>query len=144
MAIERKQGDTAMAEARKRAINPKEVAPPLKPHYSNSVRVTAGPLLIAGQIATDAQGRLVGAGDLRAQATQVLENIRAILRANSADMEDVVNVTVYVTDIRAFHDISDIRLRYFPKDGPASAIVEVSKLALPELMIEISAVAAVP
>jgi reactive intermediate/imine deaminase len=134
-----------MAEARKRAINPKEVAPPLKPHYSNSVRVTAGPLLfIAGQIATDAQGRLVGAGDLRAQATQVLENIRAILRANSADMEDVVNVTVYVTDIRAFHDISDIRLRYFPKDGPASAIVEVSKLALPELMIEISAVAAVP
>jgi reactive intermediate/imine deaminase len=145
MAIERKQGDKAMAEARKRAINPKEVAPPLKPHYSNSVRVTAGPLLfIAGQIATDAQGRLVGAGDLRAQATQVLENIRAILRANSADMEDVVNVTVYVTDIRAFHDISDIRLRYFPKDGPASAIVEVSKLALPELMIEISAVAAVP
>jgi reactive intermediate/imine deaminase len=145
MAIERKQRGSAMTEGRKRAINPKGVAPPLKPHYSNSVRVTAGPLLfIAGQIATDAQGRLVGAGDLRAQATQVLENIRAILRANGADMDDVVNVTVYVTDIRAFHDISDIRLRYFPKDGPASAIIEVSKLALPELMIEISAVAAIP
>ena len=134
-----------MAESRKRAINPKEVAPPLKGHYSNSVRVTAGPLLfIAGQISVDAQGRIVGTGDLRAQATQVLENIRAILRANGADMQDVVNVTVYVTDIRAFHDIADIRLKYFPKDGPASAIVEVSNLALPELMIEIAAIAAVP
>jgi reactive intermediate/imine deaminase len=134
-----------VAQGRKIAINPKEVAPPLKGHYSNSVRVTAGPLLfIAGQISIDVQGRIVGAGDLRAQATQVLENIRAILRANGADMEDVVNVTVYVTDISAFHDIADIRLRYFPKDGPASAIVEVSKLALPELMIEIAAVAVVP
>ena len=95
-------------------------------------------------ISIDAQGRLVGAGDLRAQATQVLENIRAILRANGAEMEDVVSVTVYVTDISAFHDIADIRLQYFPKDGPASAIVEVSNLALPELMIEIAAVAAVP
>jgi reactive intermediate/imine deaminase len=134
-----------MSEGRKRAVNPKEVAPPLKPHYSNSVRVTAGPLLfIAGQVSIDGGGRVVGAGDLRAQATQVLENIRAILRANGADMQDVVNVTVYVTDIRAFNDIADIRLHYFPKDGPASVIVEVSKLALPELMIEIAAVAAVP
>jgi 2-iminobutanoate/2-iminopropanoate deaminase len=134
-----------MAEPRKRAVNPPEVAPPLKGHYSNSVRVEAGPLLfIAGQIALDKEGRLVGKGDLRAQAVQVLENIRAILRANGADMADVLKVTVYVTDIRAFHEIADIRLRYFPKDGPASAIVEVSRLALPEIMIEIEAVAAVP
>ena len=45
----------------------------------------------------------------------MLENIRAILRANGADMQDVVNVTVYVTDMRAFHDIADIRLEYFPE-----------------------------
>lgn len=134
-----------MVEGRKLAVNPAGVAAPLKGHYSNSVRVTAGPLLfIAGQIAIDAQGKLVGANDLRAQTTQVLENIRAILRANGANMEDVLNVTVYVTDIRAFHDIADIRLKYFPKNGPASAIVEISSLALPELMIEIAAVAAVP
>ena len=58
-----------MAEPRKQASNPGEVAPPLKGHYSNSVRVTAGPLLfIAGQIATDAEGKIVGVGDLRAQA----------------------------------------------------------------------------
>jgi reactive intermediate/imine deaminase len=109
------------------------------------VRVSAGPLLfVAGQIATDVEGRIVGVGDLRAQARQVLENIRAIVRAHGADMQDVVNVTVYVTDMRAFHDIADIRLEYFPHDGPASAIVEVARLALPEILIEISAVAAVP
>jgi reactive intermediate/imine deaminase len=130
---------------RKTIVNAPEVAPPLKPHYSNAVRVSAGPLLfIAGQIALDAQGRLVGKGDLRAQAVQVLENIRAILRAAGADMQDVVKVTVYVTDMRAFEELADIRLRYFLKDGPASAIVEVSRLALPDLMIEIEAVAAVP
>jgi len=134
-----------MPRSRKRVSNPKTVAPPLKGYYSNAVRVSAGPLLfISGQIALDRDGNLVGKGDLRAQAVQVLENIRLILKAHKADMTDVVQVTVYVTDIRAFRDIADIRLRYFPKDGPASAIVEVSKLALPDLMIEIAAVAAVP
>ena len=134
-----------MTKIRKTAQNPAGVAAPLKGHYSNAVRVEAGPLLfIAGQIATDVAGKIVGIGDLRAQARQVLENIRTILKANNADMSDVVNVTVYVTDIRAFEDISDIRLEYFPEKGPASAIIGISKLALPELMIEISAVAAIP
>jgi enamine deaminase RidA (YjgF/YER057c/UK114 family) len=59
-------------------------------------------------------------------------------------MADIVKVTVYVTDIRAFNDIADIRERYFPKDGPASVICEVSALAWPEFMIEIEAVAIVP
>src|SRR3954468_4374618 len=130
--------------SRKRISNPKQVAAPLKGHYSNAVRVSAGPLLfISGQVAIDKAGKVVGKGDLRAQAEQVLENIRLILKANRADMRDVVKVIVYVTDIRAFHDIADIRLRYFPQNGPSSTIVEVSALALPDLMIEISAVAAV-
>ena len=63
-----------------------------------------GPLLfISGQVALDPEGRIVGKSDVRAQTVQVLENIRMILRANGADMEDVVSVTVYVTDI-AFLD----------------------------------------
>ena len=134
-----------MPTSRKVASNPKGVAGPLKGYYSNCVRIDSGPLLfIAGQIATDAKGQIVGVHDLRLQARQVLENIRTILRANGADMEDIVNVTVYVTDMRAFEEIADIRLEYFPNSGPASSIVEISRLALPELMIEISAVAVVP
>jgi 2-iminobutanoate/2-iminopropanoate deaminase len=81
---------------------------------------------------------------MRAQATQVLENIRAIVEANGGAMADIAQVTVYVRDIEAFNSISDIRERYFPSDGPASAIVEVSALAWPEFLIEIAAVAALP
>lgn len=135
---------TSAATSRRTSLNPDSVAAPLKGYYSNAVRVEAGPLLfISGQIALDAQGKIVGAGDVRAQARQVLENIRAILRSQGADMADIVNVVVYVTDIGAFHGIADIRLEYFPANGPASTIVEVSKLALPELLIEISAVATI-
>lgn len=125
--------------------NPESVAPPMKPHYSNSIRTESGPLLfIAGQVALDANGKLVGEGDIRAQTTQVLESIRAIVEANGGAMADIVQVTVYVRDIGAFDSVSDIRESYFPGDGPASAIVEVSALAWPEFLIEISAVAALP
>lgn len=133
-----------MANPRKTAINPEAVAAPLKPHYSNCVRSDAGPLLwISGQVAIDREGGLVGEGDLRAQAVQVLENIKAILEDSDATMDDIVKVTVYVTDIRAFNDISDIREKYFPNNGPSSVICEVSALAWPEFMIEIEAVAVV-
>ncbi len=133
-----------MANPRKQAQNPQSVAAPLKGYYSNAVKVSAGPLLfISGQVAVDPEGHTVGVGDLRAQAVQVLENIGAILAANDAKFDDVVKVLVYVTDIRAFDDIADIRLKYFPQDGPASAIIEVSALAKPEFLIEIEAVAAV-
>ena len=133
-----------MANPRKTAINPATVAAPLKTYYSNCVRADAGPLLfVSGQVALNADGKLVGEGDLRAQAVQVLENIRLILESEGAAMDDIVKVTVYVTDIRAFNDITDIREKYFPADGPASVICEVSALAWPEFMIEIEAVAVV-
>ena len=129
---------------RKIVQNPPTVAAPLKGYYSNAVKASAGPLLfIAGQVAIDKQGKVVGKGDLKAQAVQALENIKAILEANNATMDDVVKVTLYVTDMRAYDELTDIRMKYFPKNGPASVIVEVSKLALPDLMVEIEAVAAV-
>jgi 2-iminobutanoate/2-iminopropanoate deaminase len=134
-----------MTDARKFASNPAGVAKPIRGYYSNSVRVSAGPLLfISGQVALDPEGSIVGKGDVRAQTVQVLENIRTILRANGADMQDVVNVTVYVTDMSFLDRITDIRMQYFPSNGPSSAIVEIAKLAMPELLIEIAAVAAVP
>ncbi len=133
-----------MTKKKKTAKNPSTVARPLKNYYSNAVRSEAGPLLwISGQVAIDKAGKLVGEGDLRKQAVQVLENIRAILSESGAAMSDIVKVTVYVTDIRAFNDIADIREKYFPEDGPASVICEVSALAWPEFMIEIEAVAVV-
>ena len=73
--------------------------------------------------------QFVGKDNLRAQPVQTLENIRAILVANKADMKDVVQITVYVTDIRG-HEIADIRLKYFRKDGPTSVIVQVSDFGI--------------
>ena len=132
-----------MDDGRERAINPKEVAPPLKGHYSNSVKVTAGPLLfIAGQ-SIEAQCRCGGAGDLRAQATQVLENIRAIY-APTARKWKMSSASPSMSPTSALSTTSRNTPPIFSQDGPASATVEVSNLALPELMIEIAAVAAVP
>ena len=133
-----------MANPRKIPQNPPSVAAPLKGYYSHAVKAMAGPLLfIAGQVAIDKQGKIVGKGDMKAQGVQVLENIKAILEANNATMDDIVKVTLYVTDMRAYDELTEIRMKYFPKNGPASVIVEVSKLALPDLMVEIEAVAVV-
>ena len=101
-------------------------------------------LFIAGQVALDENANLVGEGDIRAQTNQVLKNIKAIVKSNGGTMADITQVTVYVRDIGAFNSVSDIRESYFPKDGPASAIVEVSALAWPEFLIEIAAIAALP
>jgi enamine deaminase RidA (YjgF/YER057c/UK114 family) len=74
----------------------------------------------------------------------VLENIRTIVEANGATMADVVKVTVYVTDIAALDRIAPVRLRYFPKNGPASVLVQVAQLVEPDILIEMDAIAAVP
>lgn len=133
-----------MMTSRKGVSNPEGLAAPIYGYYSNAVRVTAGDLLfIAGQVAWDSEGRVVGEGDIRAQTRQTLENIRTIMKVHGRGMGDILKVTVYVTDMSHFREIAEVRMEYFPADGPASTIVEVSQLAFPELMIEIDAVAAV-
>lgn len=111
--------------------------------YNHCVRVsgTGTTLYLAGQLARDADGRTVGVGDIRAQTEQVILNMRKILRAEGGDLQNLVKVTVFVTDMRHFDAISEVRRRYFAADLPASTIVEVSKLAQPDLMIEIEGVA---
>jgi 2-iminobutanoate/2-iminopropanoate deaminase len=134
-----------MTNPRRQAVNPNGVAAPIRGYYSNSVKVSAGPLLfIAGQIPIDIDGNLVGKGDVAAQAEQVLKNIETIVKANGATMADIVKVTAYVTDINSLDKIAPVRLRYFPKDGPASVLVEVSRLVEPDIMLEMDAIVAVP
>jgi 2-iminobutanoate/2-iminopropanoate deaminase len=113
--------------------------------YSHCVRVTnpTATLYLAGQLARDENGQTVGVGDIRAQTEQVIKNIRTILRAEGADLQNLVKVTVFTTDIRHFEAISEVRRRYFPDHLPASTMVEVSKLAQPDLLIEIEGVAVV-
>ncbi len=125
---------------------------------SNAYRITTSPdpyepfaislgyrvgnlLFISGQAALDQQGNTVGVGDFDAQAKQAFENLDRVLRAGGSSMKKVVKVNIYLTDMSNFPKIVELRKQYFSKPYPADTIVEISKLGLPELMIEIEAVA---
>ena len=101
-------------------------------------------LHIAGQVAQDATGALVGKDDIRAQTRQVLENIRTVLAGVGGTMDDVARVTVYVTDMSGLAQIHEVRGQYFRRPYPASTLVEVKRLVKPEYLIEIDAVAVIP
>ena len=111
--------------------------------YNHCVRVTNATttLYIAGQLARDENGQTVGVDDIRAQTAKVIENIRTILRAEGGDLHNLVKVTVYTTDMRYFDAIAEVRRRYFTSDLPTSTIVQVARLAQPDLLIEIESVA---
>ena len=114
--------------------------------YTHVVEVT-GPvrtIYIAGQIAFDKDGNLVGAGDMKAQAEQVFRNLEAALAAAGAKFSDVVKMNTYVTDMEKAPAVREVRARYFGEFTPASTLVQVVRLARPELMLEIEVIADVP
>jgi len=99
-------------------------------------------IFVSGQLARDFQGNVVGKGDMRAQLRQVGENITRALAAAGATLNDIVKATTYVTDIEEFFRHVDVRMEYFGA-LPASTTVEVSRLAHPDLMVEIEVIAVV-
>jgi enamine deaminase RidA (YjgF/YER057c/UK114 family) len=99
---------------------------------------------LKGQVALDRDGRIVGAGDMRVQIRQVLENIRAVLAALGGEMRDVFSLTQYTTDIAAFMAAGDIRREYFKPPHPVTTTVEVGRLYDPALLVEIAAIAEIP
>jgi len=98
-------------------------------------------IYVSGQIALDPEGNLVGKGDIMAQTRQALENVKTVLGAAGASMDDVVKVTVYFTDISRLRETHEIRAQYFSDPPPASTSVEIKALAFPDVLIEIEAVA---
>jgi enamine deaminase RidA (YjgF/YER057c/UK114 family) len=80
-------------------------------------------------------------GDIRAQTEQAIRNLQTILKAEGADLRNLVKVTLYITDMRHYEAIAEVRQRFFPGDLPASTMVEVSKLGHPDLLIEIEGIA---
>lgn len=98
-------------------------------------------LLVSGQAAIDEHGGLVGVGDFDAQAEQVFRNLQRVLEAGGSSLERVVKVTIYLTDMGNFPKIVELRGKWFTPPYPADTIVEVTSLALPELQLEIEAIA---
>lgn len=115
------------------------------PAYSHTV-VTSGRRTIytAGQVSVDENGKIVGAGDLAAQTTQVMRNLGQALAAAGASFAEVVKITTYVVDYRPElrATIGGARAPFFAgRTPPASTLVGVSALAMPEWLIEIEAIA---
>ena len=98
-------------------------------------------LFISGQAAIDDDGGLVGIGDFDAQAEQAFRNLDRALRAGGSSLANVVKVTIYLTDMRNFPKIVELRGRWFTPPFPADTIVEVRSLYSQEAMIEIEAIA---
>lgn len=119
---------------------------PPSPGYSQSVEIRRGRLIyVAGQVALDRSGKVVGEGDMRAQAQQTFENLKAALEASGAKFENVVKLNYYVSDISQLAVVREVRDKFVNMTNPpASTAVEVKRLFREPLLIEVEAVAAVP
>jgi 2-iminobutanoate/2-iminopropanoate deaminase len=127
---------------RREELRVEGLAEPLS-HYTDAVR--AGELLfISGVVPVDAEGALVGADDVVEQARQVFRNMGAVLAAAGAGFEDVVKVTLFLTEIDDRPLVNPVRREVFGAARPASTLVEVSRLAVPGARIEVEAVALLP
>jgi len=99
-------------------------------------------IYLSGQVSRGADGSIVGHGDMETQTRQCIQNMQTVLEAAGATLEDVVSVVVYTTDISKLKEISAVRSDFFLNHLPTSTLVEVSRLAEPEFLIEFQAVAA--
>lgn len=127
-------------------LNPDVVANP-GGLYSQLVKVDVGDatfLYLAGQVAEDKDGNVVGEDDMAAQAEQIYKNIEAILASEGATLRDIVRATTYIVDMEERAVVSAIRKRLFPVNPPATALVEVSALAGDEWLIEVEVTAVIP
>src|SRR5580692_1882175 len=123
-------------------VNPPELSAP--PGYSHVAEVRGGRLIyMAGQVALDAQGKLVGKGDLEAQADQVFHNLEAALACVGCTARNVVKFTVFMRDVKELAAYRRARDRFMGEGPrPASTLVEVSKLVSEDFLIEVEAIAA--
>jgi enamine deaminase RidA (YjgF/YER057c/UK114 family) len=122
-------------------FNPPAVWQPFGPFSLAAVHGDGKVVHLKGQVALDRLGKIVGPGDMRAQLTQVLENISAVLAAFGGEMRDIVSLTQYTTDIAAFMAAGDIRGAIFKPPYPVTTTVQVAALYDPALLVEIAAVA---
>lgn len=113
--------------------------------YNQVVRVDRPSALIfvSGQVARDENSNCVGVGNIAEQTEQVIRNLKLALNAQGANLEDLIKVTIFLTDFRHSQEVDKVRQRHFPAPDrlPVSTMVEVRKLASPDYLIEIEGLA---
>jgi len=138
-----------MSELQRSFVEPEGVAPPAG-KYSHAIRVRGGEMLfIAGQIATDVDGDLVGAGDAAAQTRQIFANIDKVLKGAGGSFADVVEFTYYLAGRAAVQPFLDARSEVFDEvfptgKYPTATLLIVDGLVREDLLLEISALAVLP
>ena len=110
-------------------------------NYSHAIQV-GNLLFIAGQVALDPNGKLIGKRDSAAQTRQAMENIQALLEAAGATFDNVVKLNVYVLNMADREAMGKARSPFLKPPYPTSTLVEVRQLANPDFLVEIEAVAA--
>lgn len=138
-----------MAELQRTVVNPRRAPQPIGA-YSQAVRVKAAELMfIAGQVALDAKGNLVGPGDMVAQTRQVFANLEQVLASVGASFSNVVELTTYVVGRESVEGFIQARAQIYPRlfpnaDYPTNTLVIVDGLVREEFLVEVKAVAALP
>ena len=129
----------------KEIFSPATLPPPVG--YSHIAKVNKGTLIyLAGQVSSDASGKLVGEGNFEAQAEQVFRNVKIAVEAAGGAMADIVKMNIYLVAEVSQDEVPKMRAvrdRYVNKEKPpASTLVVVSRLARPDWLLEIEAIAA--
>lgn len=138
-----------MAKSGVTYLNPPSSPPPAG-IYSHVARMAPGELaFIAGQVAVDKAGTLIGAGDVKAQVGQVFANLGGILKDLGVDFEHVVQFTTYLTNADSIPSFFEARAALFPKlfpggKAPPNTLLVVNRLVKPEFLVEVEAIARVP
>ena len=113
-------------------------------NYKMATRMEGGRLLyIAGQVARDAEGNVLAPGDIRTQAREVFQNVQRVLQAAGGDLPDLLKMTTYITRREDVPTVAEIRQQFIPGELPASTLIVVSRLAQPDLLIEVEGMAAI-
>lgn len=138
-------GSAGSSGVKKTFINPDGVSK--SPYYTHAVSVEGGKTIhISGQVALNAEGQIVGKGDLRAQTVQAFENLKLVLQAAGASFNDVIKINTYVVNLKpeGIAAIREVRTKYLPTTNPpASTLVGVQALFREDVLIEIEAVAVI-
>jgi reactive intermediate/imine deaminase len=123
---------------------PEEIKAGIQPMFSADAIRHGDLVFVSGCVPMDADGSLVGPGDLEAQTRKVMENLEKVLKASGTDFAHVLKTTVYMTDISSRKVPDGVRREYFGERPPASTILEVTALTAEGIEIEIEAIAAIP
>ena len=108
--------------------------------FSHAIKV-GNTIYVAGQAATDEDGNIIGKGDIVAQTERTYENIKRVLETAGANLTDIVMLNIYCTDLDSFAKTGEVRKKYFGKHFPAATIIQIDRLLLPDLLIEVEAIA---